>query len=449
MAFSFLILFLFSSCDPDPVTTTAADLEFVKDQSREVPQEWMGLFLEVERYAKGYRPGPAPRALAYMNLAAYEACMEGMPDYKSVAKLYNGLLMPHAEADKLYHWPTVANAVYATMMKEFFPGNTLVETEAADLQFKILALEQKFEEEFNKQVVEAVFERSKAHGVATANTMLEWAATDQFGHEAYLNPRPNTYTPPSGPGLWQPTAPDYGAAMFPYWGSCRVFAITEADKLCKKPKFEYSNDPHSSFYDQAEDVKRTVDSLSFTEQWIAEFWSDDAMGLTFSPPSRIIAHALQILDNEDANLELALYAYAKVSIAINDAGVACWHSKYVYNLERPVSYIQREIDPNWLPHLPFTPAFPAYPSGHSTFAGVGAEVLAHIFGYDYAFTDYCHKDRTDFLGMPRNYPTLHDMARENAYSRIPLGVHFEIDCTEGLDLGYKIGRIVNEMPFKK
>jgi hypothetical protein len=35
------------------------------------------------------------------------------------------------------------------------------------------------------------------------------------------------------------------------------------------------------------------------------------------------------------------------------------------------------------------------------------------------------------------------MAEENAFSRIPLGVHITMDCTEGLRLGYEISDAVN------
>ncbi len=45
-----------------------------------VAYQWNDLFLQIERYAAGYRPGPAPRALAYMGLSAYEATVSGMPD---------------------------------------------------------------------------------------------------------------------------------------------------------------------------------------------------------------------------------------------------------------------------------------------------------------------------------------------------------------------------------
>jgi hypothetical protein len=35
------------------------------------------------------------------------------------------------------------------------------------------------------------------------------------------------------------------------------------------------------------------------------------------------------------------------------------------------------------------------------------------------------------------------MATENGFSRIPLGVHLRMDCTEGLRLGYEISDAVN------
>ena len=42
---------------------------------------------------------------------------------------------------------------------------------------------------------------------------------------------------------------------------------------------------------------------------------------------------------------VAAETYAKVGIAVCDAFIACWNTKYRYNLLRPVTYIQRLIDP--------------------------------------------------------------------------------------------------------
>jgi len=40
------------------------------------------------------------------------------------------------------------------------------------------------------------------------------------------------------------------------------------------------------------------------------------------------------------------------------------------------------------------------------------------------------------------------MAQENAYSRLPIGVHFRMDSEAALDLGYKVGRRVNNLPWQ-
>ena len=447
LIFPLLISFAVTSCKDDGPATPITD-NLVKNETAAVPQAWMGLFLEIDRYAQDFRPGPASRALAYMNLAAYEAVKDGMPDFNSLQGLYEGLSMPAME-NKEYHYPTVVNAVYANLMKRFIPGSVILASQQSELQFKILELEQSFNDDFKNLVGGSVFERSQSHGEAVANAIWEWSKTDAFGYKAHENARPVGYTPPTGPGLWQPTPPDFQAALFPYWGNVRCFAIEEADKLANEP-VPFSEEMDSPFYVQALEVKTTVDNLddNFANQWIAEFWSDDFVGLTFGPVSRWISIARQVLETENSNLETAVYTYAKISIALNDAGVAAWNSKYTYNVERPLAYIRRNMDAGWTDHLNSNPSFPSYPSGHATFGAAAAESLSHIFGYDYAMTDLSHDGRTEFLGMPRSFSTFYQMAEENAYSRIPLGVHFRMDSEEGVRLGFQVGRKVNDMPFK-
>jgi membrane-associated phospholipid phosphatase len=416
----------------------------VKNYQHLVPWSWNELFLVIERYADGYRPGPAPRALAYMGLSAFEACQPGMSDeYNSIAGLYPGLSIPPVDPGVEYHWPTVVNGSYAYLMKRFFPHV------APDLKFRINQLESQFDETTLNRISRAVFERSKKRGEDVARAIFEWSATDPVGHNAFLNPRPSNYVPPIGAGLWAPTYPDYSRGLFPYWGTSRTFAITQADKL-SNPPLPYTEQVGAALWNQAKQVYDiNTPTLQFEQQWIAEFWSDDALTLTFSPPSRWIAIADQVVDKEDTDLALALYTFLKVGLALNDAGVACWHSKYFYNIERPVSYIRRVIDPNWKPHNPFTPSFPAYPSGHATFGAAASAVLTEIYGPGYSMTDRCHEGRTDFLGMPRRFNSFNEMAEENAYSRVPLGVHFLMDATEGVRHGYAIGAKVNQIRIRK
>ena len=133
---------------------------------------------------------------------------------------------------------------------------------------------------------------------------------------------------------------------------------------------------------------------------------------------------------------------------MNDAAVSTWADKYEYMVTRPNVYIHEFIDPDYqtnLFRLVFwpNPSFPGYPSGHSTFASAAAGVFIDKFGDATDFTDTTHEGRTEFRGIPRQFTTFSDMAEENAFSRIPLGVHIRMDCTEGLRLGYEISDAVN------
>ncbi len=449
LTFVAVLAIFFAACTNENKVTPTTD-KLVKEFDSQVPQSWNNLFLEIERYAAVYRPCPASRALGYIGLAVYEANVWGMPEYQSVANRYQGLTIPQPEAGKLLYAPAVTNAVYAALYKKFFAN-----VKSEDL-FKVASLESSFNTEFGRAVSSDVLSRSKAYGQSVAEAVWAYSATDPEGHEKYTNPRPNTYTPPVGVGKWKATPPGNQAAMYPYWGKVRTFAIKEADKL-GKPPIPYSEDRTSLYYAQGLEVYSSTTPQTAEFRWIAEFWSDDVLNFTFSPASRWLAIGNQALSIEKSNLEKAILMQVKLGFALNDAAVSAWYSKYYYNIERPVTYIQKVIDPNWNitglttnGFLGSTPSFPAYPSGHSTFGGAAAEVLSNIFGADFAMTDRCHEGRTDFDGSrPRAFSSFYDMAQENAYSRIYLGVHWRMDCEEGVRMGSVAGRRVNALPFKK
>ncbi|MEQ1745887.1 MAG: vanadium-dependent haloperoxidase [Saprospiraceae bacterium] len=412
---------------------------------------WNTLFLDIERHAAGFRPGPAPRALGYLGFAIYEACVPGMPDYNSLAPLYSGVAIPPVESGE-YHWPTVVNAVYGYMMPRFFGNATAAEKQ------KMATLEAQLEGKYQAETTPDVFERSKRRGQEVGKAVWEWSATDVHGHEAYKDPFRgyDWQARVTGPYSWEPLQPGPGNGMFSYWGKVRTWALPETEKICRQP-LPYSESPNSQLYSQAIEVyAQNTPSMSYEAEWIAEFWSDDLLNLTFSPPPRWIAIANQVIELEHATLETAIEAYAKVGMAINDAGVGCWNSKYYYNVERPQAYIRRLIDPNWNTNLDnpltgdksITPSFPAYPSGHATFGAAGAEALASVFGYSYSMTDRCHEGRNEFVGTPRTFGSFYEMALENAWSRVPLGVHFRMDSEEGMRYGTIIARHVNNLPWK-
>ena len=455
-----VLLALFTlSCNKDDERDS---VQLVSYYNAEAQLRWNELYLEVERHAAGYRPGPVPRSLSSMAFTAYEACISGMPSYNSLKSLYTGLDLPRVQTGEEYHWPTVVHAIYGRMIPLFFPAPP------SDFQNKMNALVAELNNRYESEAGQEIFDRSKAYGESMADAVWAWSATDPYGHDAYKDPFGNFTTDEQydwnahydSPGDWEPTYPGPGKGMFPYFRKARTWALKENEKLALPPStyfMEYSENPNSEYFSQAVQTYTKNAAASYDVEWVGEFWSDDLLGVTFSPGARWVAIANQVIDNESANLETSLETYAKVGMALNDAVVGCWNSKYHYNVERPVTYIQKVIDPTYKPNLynPLTgdegisPSFPAYPSGHATMGAAGAEALASVFGYSYAMTDNCHKDRTDFEGKPRSFGSFYEMAQENAWSRVLLGVHWRMDSDEGVRFGTVIGRKVNSLPWKK
>ncbi|MFD2932869.1 vanadium-dependent haloperoxidase [Spirosoma flavum] len=442
----FVVFFgILAACQSAKETVAPTPTAAIIDAS--VALQWMDLFLDVERYAPGYRPPVAARTLGYIGLAAYETVVPGSIKYKSVAYKFTGLAVPTVESGKSYRWDVAVNETYYLMMKGFFPQ--VVDADKAKI------------ETLHKKLIPVTgstdeLDRSKKFGQEIAVAVLAYAKTDVAGDGAYLRNQPADYVPPTGVGKWQPTSPDYSRALLPYWGKVRTFVANEADKLAKSP-LDYSTSVKSVLFAQGLEIYTATTPLSKEQKWIGEFWSDDIYKLTFEPAGRWLAISQQVVRQEKAALDKAVYTYAKLGIGLSDIGVACWSSKYVYNIERPITYIRRTIDPTWQTHLNnpisimegITPPFPSYPSGHSCFGAVAAEVLTNIYGSSFAMTDHCHEGRTEFNGAPRSFNSFYEMAQENAYSRVVLGVHYRMDCEEGLRMGYAIGRKVNLLPWEK
>lgn len=437
--------------EKDPIITPEEPF-LTESYSQEVVKEWNTLLLDVERYTPGYLPPVSARAFGYIGLTAYETVVPGMPDYNSLETQFPGLNLPTAQSSDAYYYPAALNSAYATIVTKLFPT-----APAAQLS-QVATLQRILNEKYEVETTPEKFGASVEWGKAIAEAVFAWSQTDAVGHEGYLRPTDPTYIPPDGPGLWQPTYPDYGKALLPRWGDVRTFAAKHDDQ-CPEP-LPFSTNEASEFYVQAKETENKLNlirqGLNYKDKWIAEFWSDDCPARTFTPAGRWIAIASQALDQSSANLDKAVVVYAKVGMAICDAGIRCWGEKYRHNLLRPVDYIRDVMGhQDWNTIMCpdgggqfFTPSFPSYPSGHGTFGSAAAEVLTAEFGHDFAMTDACHKNRTDFLGTPRSFLSFYEMAEENGYSRIPIGVHYRMDSDAALDLGYTIGRRVNRLPWQ-
>jgi hypothetical protein len=130
-------------------------------------------------------------------------------------------------------------------------------------------------------------------------------------------------------------------------------------------------------------------------------------------------------------------------MAVADAFIACWGSKYRYNLVRPVTCIRAVIDPTWLPLLA-TPPFPEYTSGHSVQSAAAARVMTDLFG-EVPFTDHTHDER----GLaPRAFDSFVQAAEEAAVSRLYGGIHFQPAIERGLEQGTCVGLAVRRLRLR-
>src|SRR5436189_4753479 len=173
---------------------------------------------------------------------------------------------------------------------------------------------------------------------------------------------------------------------------------------------------------------------------------------------------------------------ALANVALADAGITCWESKYYYQFWRPITGVRESDpgtgptgagdgnlltlgDPNFSPlgapasNLSgpnFTPPFPSYPSGHATFGGAVFQMLRDVYGTDrIAFTfvsDEFNGVTRDNQGrvrprMARSFSSLSQAEEENGQSRIYLGIHWSFDKTQGIAQGRRVANYVLHNAF--
>lgn len=389
---------------------------------------WLRLSFDLTR-EEGLTPPVAARAYAYVGVTLWEAVAPGVPDGRSLAGQLNGLAALPAPGQAL-HWPTVANAALSAVMQKFYTSPASGRA--------IHDLELTFQDRFRGDVPGSLYGPSIAHGQRLAAAIGQWSRSD--GYRQLGDCR---YSPPSGPGMWSPTPPDFGPAVEPCWGQLRPFVLSGAGQCAPQVHPRYSEDPASAFYQEAIEVYETVNALTDDQRTIAFYWAD-LPGETGTPAGHSLSMAAQALERTHASLDLAAEAFARVGIGESDAFISCWATKYHYNLIRPVTYLNAVVDPYWEPLIE-TPPFPAYTSGHSNDAGASSTILTALFGDGFAFTDHTN-DRYGFA--PRSFGSFFEAADESAFSRLYGGIHYRADIERGLSQGACVGRAVNALLFR-
>lgn len=386
---------------------------------------WVDAVFEQVR-AERFSPTSAARAYAHVALAGYEAVVGGMPKHRSLSGQLNGFAtLPKGSGQ---HWELAMNEAVGVAAQEVFADRS--EASRAALASFAAANAAALSAGVPAQVVR----KSIAFGTTVGNGVAARARQDN-----YLTTRGLAYTPPVGVDKWIRTPPNFGSALEPHWGQVQSFTLLTNNECKPQPPIPYSEAEGSDFWNQANTTYKTVNALTDETKEIALSWRDNPDGSSGLPSGHWMRIACIAIADQGLDLGEAAEVLALTGLALADGFTACWTEKYESNLLRPVTYIQRIIDPNWASFVN-SPAFPEYTSGHSVGSAAAAETLTALLG-DIPFVDN--------TGLVNKFPAVQygsfwEAANEAAISRLYGGIHYPMGIEVGLTQGAAVAQKVLE-----
>jgi hypothetical protein len=289
------------------------------------------------------------------------------------------------------------------------------------------------------------------------------------------------------PGYWrQDPISLIPLALGGHWAECKPFVIESGSQFRVPPPPALDSAEYAPAYN---DVKRlggdgavTPTERTAEQTHIGIFWAYDGTPSLCAPPRLYNQIALQIADQMNSSDVEVARLLALVNVAMADAGLAVWDSKYYYNFWRPITGIRESDqgtgptgagdgnpetvgDPTFRPlgapasNLTgpnFTPPFPAYPSGHAGFGGALFQTLRRFYGTDNISFTFVSDEFNGVTRsndgivrplLPRSFSSLSQAEEENGQSRIYLGIHWAFDKTEGIAQGRKVADYVFDHAF--
>ena len=290
------------------------------------------------------------------------------------------------------------------------------------------------------------------------------------------------FSPGDDAGKWrQDPISQIPVALGASWGEVTPFVIESGRQFRIAPPPDMGSRAYTEAYNEVKrlggDGIATPTERTEEQTQIGLFWAYDGTPSLCAPPRLYNQLTMTIADEMGTDFMGLTRLLALVNVAMADAGIASWESKFYYQFWRPITGI-RESDEESGPtgagdgnrntrgdetFIPlgapasnltgpnFTPPFPSYPSGHATFGGALFEVLREFYGRDdiaFTFTS------DEFNGVTRgrdgqvrpeqsrHFTSLSAAEEENGQSRIYLGIHWSFDKTEGIAQGRRIAQYV-------
>lgn len=270
-------------------------------------------------------------------------------------------------------------------------------------------------------------------GLAVADLVVARSTVDGFAESQKMEP-----PVADAPGEWVPTQPGFQPPIDPGWGTLQTFFA--ASPQCTLPPPQRGTSAESPYEEAAAEVAEVAANLTDEQRAIARFWADDR-GRTGTPSGHWMMITLAAASERNMTGTRTIRMLSHVMMAMADGFIVNWREKYRWMVERPITVIQRS-DPDWSSYL-MTPAFPEYPSGHSTISRIAADILTGYVG-EWSFTDpgygLTEQSRSQFEVTPRTFDSVDEAAREASISRLYGGIHFVNGLDQGAALGTCIAR---------
>lgn len=356
-------------------------------------------------------PPYAARAYSYLSVAQYDALKSAwywkyLYNRPAPAKADLGVqvLMPVSDLPAYPSEDAVLSGVSADLLKVLFP--------AAVEEITLKAAEQRNAALWSGKATASDISAGLALGKAVAAVFVARAAADGMrsavGTTAQWQALADNVTS-HGEIAWVSQETPKRPPMLPFFGQVRGWMMTSADFVADRLS---APPPTASqqMKDEVAEVRRTVDGLSRDQLAIALKWNDGAG--TYTPPGHWNAIAEALVRDARMSEVRAARTFALLNMAMHDAAVGCWDTKFTYYSPRP-----SQLDPGIKTPIGL-PNFPSYPSGHSTFSAAAASVLSYLFPNDAA----------SFVAMQD----------EAGISRMYGGIHYRSDIEGGKVLGGRV-----------